>query len=226
VEELCAVLGETMRDVYLYGHLAEEFGSHFQFECRNAGHAAMLLEVNFQNRFFDAIKSGSYYVLAGDNIESAESLEAETLLMEMEAETPLHFVPAIAGSGSVKDVLTVVIGTAIVAAAVFFSGGTLAYGVGLFSQAMSMTSAIGLSYGSIAMFGLALTLVGISSMLSGDQGDGGEKKESKLFSSMENTVGQGGCVPLVFGTFEVGSTVISSGMVVTVEDGAAPVSTI
>lgn len=101
------------------------------------------------------------------------------------------------------------------AAAIVSSGGgaSLAAGeMGKFGAAMAEASALGASYGSIAMFGLTMALTGVSQMLSPQPkaSTPADANPSYLFSGPANAVEQGGPVPLIYGRMRVGSTVISS----------------
>jgi predicted phage tail protein len=80
---------------------------------------------------------------------------------------------------------------------------------------MGATSAIGVTYGSIAMFGVAMIMSGVSQML-GSPSTGladsnpADKKVSYMFNGPVNTVAQGGPIPVGYGEMIVGSVVIDS----------------
>jgi len=122
---------------------------------------------------------------------------------------PFMLVPELSGAGTDwAAVGKVVGGAALVGAAILFSGGSLA----------NASPLLGISYGSIAMFGTALALGGISQLTAGTpQGiqDGNkENKASYYFNGPVNTLAQGGPVPIGIGRMIIGSTTIAGGITV------------
>src|SRR5205823_428362 len=72
----------------------------------------------------------------------------------------------------------------------------------------------GITYGNVALFGASLLLSGISGLLTNltDPTKVGPTTASYLLNGPTNTADQGGAVPLVFGRFRVGSTVVSTSL--------------
>jgi predicted phage tail protein len=142
----------------------------------------------------------------------------------------------VAGAKQSSGITKIVIGIAIVVAAVFTAGaaagaaggaagaaggagaagaGTAA-GVGTGLSAAAIGS---ITYGNIAMVGVAIALSGVSQLLAPsasvrDYGDRErpDQRPSFFFNGPVNTAEEGQAVPIVIGKFRRGSVVISSGL--------------
>jgi predicted phage tail protein len=120
-------------------------------------------------------------------------------------------VPVITGSKS-GGVVKAVLGVALVGAAIFFSGGTLA--APLASMGTTIGGGLGgITYGSMASFGVTMALAGISQMISpGKKAISGTKSEDSFaLSGPSNMDAQGYPVPLVIGEVITGGIAVSSG---------------
>jgi predicted phage tail protein len=207
-----------MRTIHLYGHLAETFGASFRLEVFSAAEAVRALEANFPGRFYRALARGEYHVVKGDNIESGESFGEDLLTFGLGAKD-LHLMPAMAGA---KDgIWTVVIGVALIGAAVFTAGAAAGLAGISMGAAMGEATFLGISMASYATFGISLALSGISTMLSPtmDLPSTGTRaavdpRASFVIQGAENVAAQGVPVPLVCGKFLVGSVVISQSVLV------------
>lgn len=120
----------------------------------------------------------------------------------------IRIVPVLTGSKRAGGLQTIV-GLAIFAAAVFFSGGLAAGSVGLFAGSAGWAAA-----GSI---GISLAVGGVLQMLSPQakglsSQDGPANRPSYSFNGPVNTTAQGNPVPLLYGRMIVGSSVISAGI--------------
>ncbi len=196
-----------MQKIKLYGHLAKEFGDEFEFSVATAGEAIRALAVNFPT-FLKALKEGSYEVIRGERDEAKGIwLGIEDINEFKLGQADLHLVPVVEGSKNGGGVLKIVLGVALIGAAIFFSGGALAapLGTGLLS---------GLTYGNIAMFGLALMIAGVSTLLTPKQKPKNEGKNEQSFSlsGPGNAYDQGNPIPIVYGEVICGSQLISGGI--------------
>lgn len=209
-----------MRNVYLYGVLAEKYGPHFRFEVDTVGEAIRALQANFKT-FFGDLRSGSFHVVRGDTLLDGDPVSEEQLKLFL-GKSDLHICPLISGaSGGGKGIITAVLGIALIATASILSGGIAAGSLSGFGAAMKGTAlsfGIGsITWGNIAMFGGILALSGISQLLSpmpnvGDYGDREDKKQNFLMNGSINRYEQGGAIPVVYGKVRVGSIVVSSGL--------------
>ncbi|HEV7335553.1 MAG TPA: hypothetical protein VGO06_06250 [Bosea sp. (in: a-proteobacteria)] len=204
------------RKVYLHGKLGDEFGELFEFEVTTAGEAIRALNANFPNRFMGVLKDGSYYLIRGDE-ETGMGLEEDHLNSFNLGNGDLHIIPAVKGSagrggkggGGVKAIL----GVALIGTAIFMSGGTMAAPL----SGMASTFAIGgmnISWGTVAAFGLAMTVAGAAQLLSPKEKpkDETKREDSFAFSGPINTNEQGNPIPLVYGRVMTGGQIVSSGI--------------
>jgi len=200
-----------MRKVHLHGRLKKLFGGPFDLEVATAGEAIRALNVNFPGKFMDALKEGSYEVIRGDK-KDGDRLDLEDVNTFNLGSADLHIVPVVEGSrsqGKGGGILKAILGVALIGAAIFFSGGALATpimgGGGMLG---------GMTYGHMAMLGVALTLAGVSQILSPaeDPSDETKKDDSFSFSGPGNAYSQGNPVPLIYGEVITGSVLISGGL--------------
>jgi predicted phage tail protein len=195
------------RDVILHGHLKEKFGDKFSLDVATAGEAIRALNVNFQT-FIEELKEGSYYIICGDQ-EQGLSLDLEDVNEFKLGSKELHIMPVIEGSsseGKGGGILKAILGVALIGAAIFFSGGALA-------APIANGAMMGMTYGNLAMMGLALTLAGVSQLLSPqEKKDEDKKDESFIFSGPGNSYEQGSAVPVIYGEVITGGVMISGGV--------------
>lgn len=201
-----------LRNVHLYGHLRKKFGAKFSFDADTASDVVRALNCAFPGTIVEALKTGSYQIIRGAR-HGGMSLDLELCDKFKLGRADLHIIPVSRGSspkgrGTTKAVL----GVALVGAAIFFSGGTLA--APIMGGALPLLG--GVTYGSLAMVGVGLTLGGVGMMKA--PCDAPKTKESVdaaaswAFSGPQNIVEQGGCVPLAYGYGIVGTTTISAGL--------------
>jgi len=218
-----------MNRIFLYGALKEEFGPEHHYVVRSPREAVRALCVN-KPGFSDRIRPMELrLVRMRRNGDIGMALDENDMHVPMSMDTDVHVMPLPAGSknGTGK----VVLGIALVAATIF-TAGAAAPGMALFGAngALAASTAIGISYGSVAVFGLGLALSGLSMMLApspqtGDPNENEDKKNSFLFNGPVNVSEQGHPEPLPYGIFRVGSVVISSSLVdeqILVGAGASP----
>jgi predicted phage tail protein len=181
-----------MRNIFLYGDLAEKFGEKWTLEVASVGEAVRAIHANTGN-FYQAIRQGSFAIVRGKDLKSGSGLEIEDLGLEF-GSGDFHICPVAAG-GSLLDIFTTIAGVLIVALAVIYQ-----------------------QYWAVPG-GLALIAGGVTRMLSPvpeTGSDGSAGKTSFIFTGPQNISEQGRAVPLVYGGLNqpvfVGSVVISQGI--------------
>ena len=202
-----------MRTVHLHGHLAKEFGDSFSLDVATAGEAVRALNAAFPGRFLNSIREGSYQIIRGRR-HGGMSLDVDMLNTLKLGRADLHFVPVAHGSGNKGGTVKAVVGVAIVGAAIFASGGTLAAPLAAMGDTAFTVLGAGVSYGSIALFGVGLALAGAASMLANSDAkpsDATDEAQSFNFGGPVNVNEQGNAVPLIYGgPIIVGSQPISA----------------
>lgn len=201
------------RKVHLYGALKRQFGSVFEFDIATAGEAFRAFNCAFPRKFADAIKDGSYHVIRGRR-HGGMSLDLDLITNFNLGNADLHIVPAAKGASSAKrgGTLKAVAGIAILGAAVFFSGGTLAAPLAnMGAYVPGAIGSMGVTWGNIAAVGLGLTLMGAAQALAkAPSPNGTDYSQSFMFNGPVNTNEQGNPIPLVIGEVITGSQPISA----------------
>lgn len=204
--------------IYLHGALAERFGERHEYVVNTPREAVRALIAN-KPGFKDAIEPMEVKVVrlrrgAGAGME----LDENDLHIPMSHDTDIHVMPVPAGSRKKGGVGKVILGVVLVAATIF-TAGAASPGLAMFGAggALSATTALGISYGTVALFGVSLALGGLAMMLAPspkiqNPNDLEDQKQSFLFNGVVNVQEQGHPEPLPFGYFRVGSVVISSSL--------------
>lgn len=205
-----------MNVIVLHGALAKEFGARHEYVvatpreavralcCNKPGFTARIKPMELK---VVRIKRGPYQPM---------ELDEADIHMPMSHDTDVHIMPVPAGSKENGGIGKVILGIVLIAATIF-TAGAASPGLALFGSggALAATSALGISYGTIALFGVSLALGGLAMMLAPspkmqDPNDREDEKASFLFQGTVNVQEQGHPEPLPFGRFRVGSVVISS----------------
>jgi len=204
--------------IVLHGALAAEFGDRHEYVVNTPREAIRALCCN-KPGFAERIKPMELKVVrvrrgAGKPLE----LDENDIHMRMSQDTDIWVMPVPAGSKK-SGVGKVILGIVLVAATIF-TAGAASPGLAMFGAggALSATAALGVSYGTIALFGVSLALGGLAMMLapapgSIDPNAREDDKASFLFNGVVNVQEQGHPEPLVYGRFRVGSVVIGSSIV-------------
>ena len=228
---------EPIHTIKLYGVMRQKFGKEIKLSGHSA--AATIRGFALQNKEFgDALVQGFFRVLRGEKLKSAIPYAENEIGAEIGSQSQtFHLIPVPAGSKK-GGLFGVIAGVFIMAAAIMCApwtggaslsvglaaGGEFAVGAaaagftagGLsFSAAMATTAFMGISYGSIALFGLGLTLMGVAQMTAKAPDTSineAEGNESAVISGPQNTNQQGVPVPLVYGRTMAGSIVIASNL--------------
>jgi predicted phage tail protein len=190
-----------IRHVYFYGALAKKYGQGpHVFDVDTM---AMLFS-GFSSRF-DGFKQefikDDWAILRGDpEKKAAEQIHTDEFGMTLGKMPELHFIPKT--EGSYEEAIAYIAEYL----AAYFAEGALSYTL--------------IYYGAIVVLNLALAYAvsALSAALSpspktGNDGTGTKADhQSFLFSGPQNVVEQGGPVPLVYGEFRTGSTIVSIGI--------------
>ncbi|MGA1860198.1 phage tail protein [Azospirillum sp. 11R-A] len=199
-----------MARIHLHGALGRQFGRLADYQVRDAAEAIRALAANHPD-FDKVFREGSYRLVRGPRSRGGIDLTLDTLTLGL-GSTDLHIIPVPAGAkngGAGKAIMGALVMAVALVASIPTGGTSLALGAEFTVGGVGL----GVSYGSVALFGAAMMLSGISQMLSPTpKANLPDNTQSYLFSGPANVSEQGGSVPLVYGRCWVGSTVISSGM--------------
>jgi len=214
-----------LRDIYLYGDLAERFGDHHRYAVKSIPEVMWALDAN-HGGFLKAIRrDGQYRVVCGPSLDDDTStqLGVDQLWMSF-GRGAFHIAPVIEGAGgggSGKAIGSIVLGVALMATGIggaLYASEMLATGLGTALPGFAGT-AFGITWGSVALLGAAITLGGISQVLSQtpeiqsyDVRESEKNRKSWIFNGPRNSVEEGGCLPVVFGRHWIGSTQVSAGI--------------
>lgn len=195
-----------LRKVFLYGQLADKFGKDHQFDVKSIPESVRALGSQYPT-FPQELRKGQYAVIRGEDLETGDNLSEKEIELTF-GQGDFHIVPVIEGSKS--GWLNIIAGVALIAFA-YFVPPAAAAGYSLFG--------ITITQSSVYMFGAALILSGVSQLLapvptSPDimSREQAEERPSFIFNGAVNISEQGGSIPICYGEFIVGSTVISSGL--------------
>jgi len=193
----------SLRKIKLYGELAKFVGERvLEAEVNNVAQVMRFLCVNFkgiEKHMFDQ----QYKVSAGSWELSEEELNYPT------GQSDISIVPVVGGAGG--NVGKIILGAALITAAVMLPGSTAVFG----SAGFTATAGTGFSaYALAGNIGIGLVLSGVAGLLtplptvpSSEQ----DPRRSFSFSGIQNTSRAGVAVPIVYGSeVLVGSVVISA----------------
>lgn len=214
-----------LRDVFLYGHLAEKYGQRHRFSINSAPEAVRALAANYKP-FTQDFRDGFYRVVVGD-LQDGTELDLTTLDFQLGRAECVHIIPVVMGSKGGGG-LKIIAGLALLAPFAYGFIGAAAFGGAPIGTAFATASetlflnlgSLGaITYGNLASVGLSMLVSGISAMMTpvpkvGDYGarERPDQKASFLFNAPTNKSIEGHPVPLVFGQFKVGSLVASAGL--------------
>lgn len=199
-----------MRRVFLYGRLADLFGRTFHMDVETPADVIRALNANFPGRFAEALKQGSYRLVRGRK-NSGMHFGLEEINFRM-GSADFHIIPHVEGRargrGKGGGLLKIVLGVALVGLAIFSAGSLAGLAAPIMGGALG-----GLTYGNLAIMGLALALSGVAQLMSPKEKPKQETQRSQsfTFSGPRNAQEQGGPVPLIYGRVITGSIPISAG---------------
>lgn len=190
-----------LREIRLYGELGRRFGRVHHMAVESIGEAIRALMANHKDFEHALIHSApAYKVWSG----STRVSEVEDVNLPTGQREVIRIAPVVAGAKSALG--TVLLGAALIAAAVFMPASIGA--IGLFGST-TLASLVG-------SIGVSLALGGVVQMLSPspqqDAGSQDNNQPSYVFNGAVNTSAQGHPVPVGYGRLIVGSAVISAGL--------------
>jgi predicted phage tail protein len=195
-----------LRKVKLYGELAK-FVGHKEFEVQvdTVGKAVSFLIHNFPG--IESYMSPKYYQVKVGNYD----IDKNEIDYPVGRED-IHFIPMISGAG--RGVGKVLLGAVLIGIAIAAPGAGFALGKGGFGFIATGAVPSALMAG-IGNLGIALTLMGVSEMLTPlpKPSDFNSEEDPQLsfnFSGVQNTSRAGTPVPIVYGEIITGSVVISA----------------
>lgn len=177
-----------MKIVHLYGKLGKKFGKRFELDVDNPTMAIRALIANFGQEFESIIRNGKFHISWG--AKKGEGIGNDEVLMGSDKKH-LHITPVLEGS---SGIVRVVVGIVLIVAGVFFKQPWM------------------------VNLGASMALGGVAEMLAGtpkmsDYANAEVAlRPSFIFNGPINTVAQGGPIPLVYGRYRVGTTIISAGI--------------
>lgn len=196
-----------MKTVMLYGFLGRKFGRVHRYDVKTPAEAVRALSVTLKGFRKTLVDGGAYRVLIGGKQE----LERAQLRDPSSDRETIRLVPVVSGAG--RGLGQIILGAAIIGAAFFTGGASIAAG-GFMSAGITTTFWGGIAVG----IGSSLVLGGVSQMLFSPKQTSGtvdraENKPSYTFDGAVNTAAQGNPVPVFYGgPLIIGSQVISAGL--------------
>ncbi|WP_413724642.1 tail assembly protein [Sodalis sp. RH16] len=189
-----------MATVRFYGDL-KRFGSEFQLDVETGAEAlrALLIQIPGLRQH---ISEGRYKVRVGEKQLTMDTLD-KGMHARLKRKTEIRITPVVAGAKN-GGLFQTILGSALIAIGVVVTGMTF-----------GSAAAVG---GALISVGIGLAAGGVAQMLTktpktstSSNADNGTA--NNYFSSLENVVGQGDPVPLLYGRMRVGSHVISQGLI-------------
>ena len=166
--------------------------------AKTVAKAVQILEANF-NGISRKISEGYFRITADNKIlqqdDTTLNLKEKVInFCPLDTAEVLKLHPNIEGAGSTKAWANIIIGAILVVASYYVPYiGPLMFGVGM----------------SMIFTGISML---ISPSTNVDKGGSKDDNKSFMFGGATNSIEQGGVIPVVFGKFGVGSTVISSAL--------------
>ena len=192
-----------LRTIHLHGKLKKQFGPQHRFDVRTAGEALRALNCAFPGDFVGALQTGSYKLVRGDKRAGMILADIDLVNEFGLGGADLHMIPVAAGAGNGKGIGKAILGTVLIGAAIFMSGGTLA------APLATSGLASGITWGNIAVVGLGMALSGVSSLMSNPDKAAPPKTDSFSISGPTNMAGQGSAIQLIYGECIVAPVCIS-----------------
>lgn len=202
-----------MKTIFLHGALKEQFGAQYTFDIENPKQAISALYHQLKD-FGKALIDGEFYLIIGP-LKGGYSIDETQIDFHMgDKMNEIHLIPAVHGAKNSGGALKIVIGVALVVTAVaaVALSPAIGFGTALFAGVPGVT------WGTLAATGLAITLAGVSTLLTPRMDTGydnrqpPDQKASFLFTGAVNQSEQGAPIPIVYGKFRTGSIVVSTGL--------------
>ena len=195
-----------LKTIKLYGEMRTLFGKLHTLDVATPAEAVRALCVTqpgFREYLQDRLDA-PFRVLVG-----SEGVDELGLTAPVGCTEVIKFIPVVSGA---KDGLGQILMGAAILAAVFYTGGMAGAGFSLTAAAGNWLSAAAISVGTAMVLGGVAGLLAKTPESIGSGLDLSKDAETWAFSSPTLTTGQGGCVPLLYGTMRIGGHVISAGL--------------
>ena len=204
-----------MKVVKVYGALRELLGrTRFEFVADTPAQAMRALLVNFpqlEQWLIDSENNGvAYRVTVGK--QKIHNDDVSGLFSPWSEQEVFSITPVMTGAG--RGVGSILLGVALVGAAIITQGGSLAFSGGFTATSAAFGAKLA---AGVANLGVFMVLSGVAQMISPVPKPPGPAEtptqlESNSFSGVVNTSRQGVPVPIAYGRVFVGSAVISAGL--------------
>ena len=191
-----------LRNVYLYGDLAEKYGDVHRFDVRSIGETMRALEANFPGFKRSIDKEAEYNVVRGEKLAEGDALNNETIFMKFK-KGDFHIAPAIVGAKS--GIIASVLGAVLIVVGVVLT-------VGSYGSASALGAPLIKLGAALMIGGVVMMLTPVPSNPDYGERESSDERASFLFDGARNTTEQGGAIPVIYGRVLVGSTIISSAL--------------
>lgn len=202
-----------MKTILLLGELGKKFGRKHRFDVKSPAEAIRALVANFPAFERYMIESKLPYKVVVGKAPIAELDDIHNPSGDSEA---IKIVPVLVGAGgNGMSIGMIVLGVALVAAA-FFTGGASIAAAGFLEGGIVTTFWGGMALGlgsALILGGTAQLLAGTPKTMDMSSGSNAENNPSYAFNGPANVSAQGNPVPIGYGRMVVGSAVISAGIV-------------
>lgn len=197
-----------MINIFVHGRLGRLFVKNIKLDVHTPNEAVRALMILYPG-FRQELRETRLAVMVG-----RRSTVRQRWGMPIYSGQELHLVPAPEGRGGRGGGIgKIVLGAVVIGAALAF-----APAAGLGATAFTALGS-GVTFGQIALLGATIALAGVSALLTPTPSVPGtssrerpDQRPSFLFNGPVNTAEQGAAIPIIFGTYEVGSHVISSAL--------------
>ena len=178
-----------VRNVYLYGDLADKYGKVIQLAADSVAEVIHLMQANFSD-FRKTILPGRYAILRGESIDNYEENITEDQLMMRFSSGDWHIIPEAVGAGGFFQ----------------FIGGAVLTIIGVyFQQPWLIQLGVGLM-----LSGVATMLTPVPDVTDFSRNEEANERASLIYTGGVNNIEQGGPIPIVYGQCMAGSVLISS----------------
>jgi predicted phage tail protein len=230
----------AVRKIHLHGPVTDAFGGEFDLDVASVREAARALKANFGGAFHAYFGPRHWRVIVGDPATGWQLDEDDMGFLLGASAREIHFFEAspeelaaareappaadgyvhLRGAKSGKSIGKLVVGVAILAVATAASFGAFGPVAAGFATPLASTGVLsGVTWGNIAVLGLALTLTGTAMLLSPaprspKPREKPDQRASFIFDGPVNLTEAGNPVPLVYGTVLTGGVVVAASLTV------------
>lgn len=182
--------------IHLYGKLGKKYGKKHEFFAATPQLAVRGLGSQLGREFLQDVRAGHFEVVRGSNRAKHKDFVSELDVSMNMGDKDLHITPRVEGSGG--GIFQIIAGIALIV-------------IGAFNIWNAGSGAIIAGVGMLAG-GVAQMLAATPTATNYNNANAPDARASFIFNGAVNVIGQGGPVPVVYGRFIAGSTVISAGL--------------